>query len=66
MMTSEVELIVQDLLKSEEFQKGVKKMVEKALDQGIDASNIENLDSAVEDVINNGSFDAETTVSFSA
>ena len=67
MMATEVELIVQDLVKSDEFKKAVKKAVENEVSNiSIDASNIDDLDSAVEDIINKGNFEADVSITFSS
>lgn len=66
MMQTEIELIVQDILKSEEFKKGVRKIVEATIDAGIDATLINDLEGAVEDILSKGTFEVDTTVSFSS
>lgn len=60
---TEVNPMVKKVLESKEFRKAVMDIVS---DTNIPADNIEDLDSTVESIINNGSFDAETSVSFSS
>lgn len=60
---AEVSPLMKKLLESKEFKRAVMDVV---ADTNIPADNIEDLDSAIENVINSGDFDAETTVSFRA
>lgn len=62
-VNTEVNPIVKKVLESKEFKRAVMDIVG---DMTFPADNIEDLDSAVENVIKSGDFDAETTVSFRA
>lgn len=63
MTTDEMNPIVKKVLESKEFRRAVQDIVEG---MNISADNIEDLSDAVESVINHGSFDAETSVSFTS
>ena len=63
MLPTEVELIVQDVVKSELFKKAVKRAVEDAVS---DAVNLDEIDDKVQEVINNGTFEISCDISFSS
>lgn len=60
---TEANPLVMGVIESKEFKKAVEKIV---ANMNIDADNIDGLEGAVESVIDGGTFEAETTVSFSA
>lgn len=60
---TEANPLVAKIVESPEFKKAVKRIVEN---MDLEAGQISGLDSEIESVINNGSFEAETTVTFSS
>lgn len=60
---TETNPLVLKVLESKEFKKAVEKIVQG---MNIDADNIEGLEGIVESVIDGGTFEAETEVSFRA
>jgi hypothetical protein len=52
---------IKELLESDEFKKAVRKLIEQEINNGIDAEEINDLDSKVEEIINSGTFETTFT-----